>query len=238
MTLEGKTALVTGATSGIGRAAAILLAQEGATVIVHGRDPERGAATVAEIEGAGGHARFIAADLGDITEVRRLADEVGEVDVLINNAGFAWFGPSADLDVDTYDSLWDSNVRSAYFLTAALAPKMVANGGGSIVSIASMVGQIGMKGGAAYGATKLALIGLSRAWAAEYTPTVRVNVVAPGPVYTASPAERTSALGDTTPMGRAASTDEIAEAIVFLASPKSSYTTGATLNVDGGYTAV
>src|SRR5689334_1371108 len=136
--LGGRTALVTGATSGIGRAAAIQLAREGADVIVHGRDAERGEQVVAEITQQGGKAHFTAADLSDPIEFRRLADEAGQVDVLVNNAGFSWFGPTADLDVATFDALFDSNVRAPYFLVAALAPRMAANGGGSIVNVSSM----------------------------------------------------------------------------------------------------
>ena len=101
--LEGKVALVTGATSGIGKAAAIQLAAQAATVIVHGRDPDRGAAVVAEIENGGGSARFIGADLGEPAQALRLAEEAGDVDILVNNAGFAWFGPSAMLDGKTLD---------------------------------------------------------------------------------------------------------------------------------------
>jgi NAD(P)-dependent dehydrogenase (short-subunit alcohol dehydrogenase family) len=237
--LRGRTALVTGATSGIGRAAATQLAREGAEVIVHGRDSQRGEEVVAEIVHALGHARFVAADLSDPTEVRRLADEAGDVDVLVNNAGFSWFGPTADLDVATYDALFDSNVRAAYFLVAALAPKMAANGGGSIINIASMVANIGIAGAAAYGGTKATLAAMTRSWAAEFSPRgVRVNAVAPGPVYTATDPARIEALGATTLLGRAARADEIAQVITFLASPASAYITGATVAADGGRTAV
>src|SRR5258707_2422007 len=104
--LEGKVALVTGATSGIGKAAAIQLAAQGAEVIVHGRDANRGAAVVAEIEKGGGSARFVAADMSDPVETLRLAEEVGDVDILVNNAGFAWFGPSEKLPVNTLDQLF------------------------------------------------------------------------------------------------------------------------------------
>jgi NAD(P)-dependent dehydrogenase (short-subunit alcohol dehydrogenase family) len=237
--LSGRIALVTGATSGIGRATAIQLAREGAEVIVHGRDPERGEHVVAEIAGAFGKARFVAADLSDPTEIRRLADEAGEVDVLVNNAGISWFGPTADLDVATYDALFDSNVRAAYFLVAALAPRMAANGGGSIVNVASMVAAIGISGAAAYGGTKATLAAMTRSWAAEFSPRgVRVNAVAPGPVYTAADPARIDALGATTLLGRAAKAEEIAQVITFLASPASAYVTGATVAADGGRTAV
>jgi NAD(P)-dependent dehydrogenase (short-subunit alcohol dehydrogenase family) len=237
--LGGQTVLVTGATSGIGRAAAIQLAREDAEVVVHGRDATRGEQVVAEISRAGGKAHFIAADLSDPTEIRHLADQAGQVDVLVNNAGFSWFGPTADLDVATYDALFDSNVRAPYFLVAALAPRMAANGGGSIVNVASMVASIGITGAAAYGATKATLTAMTRAWAAEFSPRgVRVNAVAPGPVYTAADPARTEALGASTLLGRAAEPDEIAQVITFLASPASAYLTGTTVAADGGRTAI
>jgi len=234
------TALVTGATSGIGRAVALKLAAEGFAVLVHGRDPERGATVVAEIQAAGGRARFVHGDLGDADDVARLAAEGGDVDVLVNNGGFSWFGATADLDDRTYDSLWDTNVRGAYQLVAALAPRMAERGSGSIVSLDSMAGHVGLPGGAAYGATKAALTALSRSWAAEFSPAgVRVNTVAPGPVYTAeSQRDRIDSLAASTLLGRGAEPDEIADVIAFLASDKASYITGALIPVDGGRTAV
>ena len=126
--LEGQKALVTGATSGIGRAIALRLARDGAEVVVHGRDAERGQNVVDAISAEGGRARFIAADVGDADAVAHLAEEAGEVDILVNNAGFSWFGPTPDLDAETFDALFASNVRSAYLLVAALAPKMAARG--------------------------------------------------------------------------------------------------------------
>ena len=237
---DTRTALVTGATSGIGRAVALQLARDGAEVVVHGRNAARGAETVDAIIALGGRARFVAADLSDPADLQRLVEAVGDVDVLVNNAGFSWFGPTASLDVDTFDALFASDVRAPYFLVAAFAPKMAARGKGSIINVSSMAGQIGLAGGAAYGATKAALSSMTRAWAAEFSPSgVRVNAIAPGPVYTSgAAAERIEALGTTTPLNRAANPEEIAEVVGFLASPRASYVTGAIVAADGGRTAI
>ncbi|MFJ9033794.1 SDR family NAD(P)-dependent oxidoreductase [Streptomyces sp. NPDC102274] len=237
---ETRTALVTGATSGIGRAAALKLARDGFKVMVHGRDAERGAAVVKEIESAGGSAEFLAADLTDVPAIGQLAAAAGDVEVLVNNAGFSWFGPSADLPPDRYDELFDANVRSAYYLTAAIAPKMAERGRGTVINLGSMVGQIGLAGSAAYSATKAALAALTRSWAAEYSPRgVRVNTVAPGPAYTGGASrERLTTLGKTTLLSRAAEAEEIGDVIAFLASPAADYITGAVIPVDGGRSAV
>jgi NAD(P)-dependent dehydrogenase (short-subunit alcohol dehydrogenase family) len=238
--LEGLSALVTGATSGIGKAAAEELGRQGAEVIVHGRDAGRGEAVVDAITAEGGKARFVAADLSDPAEVEDVVQQVGAVDILVNNAGFSWFGPTDELDVATFDGLFAANVRAPYFLVAALAPKMASRGSGSIVNVGSMVGQIGLAGGAAYSATKATLASMTRSWAAEFSPAgVRVNAVAPGPVFTdVRRAARTEALGATTLLARAAQPGEIANVIAFLASPKASYVTGAVMAADGGRTAI
>jgi NAD(P)-dependent dehydrogenase (short-subunit alcohol dehydrogenase family) len=234
--LEGKVALVTGATSGIGQAAAVQLALQGASVIVHGRDANRGAAVVAEIENSGDSARFVGADLAEAGEALRLAEEVGDVDILVNNAGFAWFGPSAKLDANTLDQLFAANVQAPYLLVSVLAPKMVARGGGVIINIASRAGTVGQPNTAAYGATKAALASFARSWAAEYGPAgVRVNAISPGPVYTnAAKRELFDSLGETTVLGRAGEPQEVAEVIGFLASPRASFITGTNVAVDGG----
>jgi NAD(P)-dependent dehydrogenase (short-subunit alcohol dehydrogenase family) len=238
--LDGLSALVTGATSGIGRAAAEELGRHGAEIVVHGRDADRGSAVIDTIIAAGGKARFVAADLADPAQVDYLASQAGPVDVLVNNAGFSWFGPTAGLGVATFDQLFAANVRAAYFLVAALGPKMAARGSGSIISLGSMAGQIGLAGGAAYGATKAALAAMTRSWAAEFSPSgIRVNAVAAGPVLTSGAAtERIEALGTTTLLARPAQPSEIASVITFLASPKASYITGAIITADGGRTAI
>jgi len=238
--LEGMSALVTGATSGIGRSVAEALGRLGAQVVVHGRDVPRGEIVVDGITAEGGKARFVAADLNNTAELNELVESVGVVDILVNNAGFSRFGPTAELDVETFDRLFAANVRAPYFLVALLAPKMAARGRGSITNVASMAGQIGLSGSAAYGATKASLASMTRSWAAEFSPAgVRVNAVAAGPVFTGGAApDRIDALGATTLLGRAAQPSEIAEVIAFLASPKAGYVTGAVIAADGGRTAI
>ena len=234
------TALVTGATAGLGKEIALRLARDGMQVIVVGRDAARGAAVVEQIETAGGQASFIAADLSDPAEIERLAFEAGDVDVLVNNAGFSIWGPTEKTTVEDFDAMFASNVRAPFLLVGEFAPAMAARGAGSIINISSMAGRIGLPSGAAYGATKAALASMTQSWTAEYSPRgVRVNAVAAGPIYTRPEARaRYDKLGATTALHRAAEPGEIAEVVAFLASPGASYITGAIVAADGGRTAI
>ncbi|MET9228149.1 SDR family oxidoreductase [Lentzea sp. NPDC003310] len=241
-TLVNQKALVTGATSGIGRAIAVKLAEEGATVYVTGRRAELGKETVELIEKAGGTGHFIVSDIGSVDDVRKLAQEVGEVDVLVNNAGIFPFSPTTEQSLETYQQVFDVNVRGTYFLTAALAPAMVAKGRGSIVNVSSIAAVVGTPVGSVYNASKAAMDALTRSWATEFGAAgVRVNSVAPGPVATdkalSEAGEVFDSIAKDLPLQRVGQPEEIAEAVLFLASEKSSFITGSVITADGGYVA-
>jgi NAD(P)-dependent dehydrogenase (short-subunit alcohol dehydrogenase family) len=240
------TALVTGATSGIGRATAIALAASGVHVAVSGRDKARGDQTVETIRAAGGRADFVPADLRDAASATQLAGAaeavLGQVDILVNNAGSGAFGPTAGTTEAAFDELFALNVKAPYFLTSALAPGMAERGAGVIVNVSTMVAGFGLDGMALYGSTKAALELLTKAWAAEFGPKgVRVNAVAPGPVSTEGTEgmrEAQGYLASLAPARRLGTPEEIAAAVVYLASPEAAFTHGVVLPVDGGRVAV
>ena len=244
--LSGVTALVTGGTSGIGRATAVALARLGAHVAVTGRDKQRGDEVVHEITEAGGRADFLAAELSDEHAAQDLADRavaaLGRVDVLVNNAGVSPFGPTEQTSEADFDRVYLVNVQVPYFLVARLAPAMAERGHGAIVNVSTMVAEFGMAGMALYGSSKAALELLTKSWAAEFGPRgVRVNAVSPGPTRTPGTAgmgESLDQLAAGGPAGRPGSPEEIAEAIVYLATDRSSFVHGAILPVDGGRVAV
>src|SRR5437867_12943234 len=222
MATDSSTALITGGTSGIGRATANKLSQLGIHVVVVGSDVERGEKTVAEIRAAGGKADFISSDLQNASSAREVARRAvelgnGHVDILINNAGIFPFGPTHEMTEEAFDSVYSLNVKVPYFLVAELAPLMAKRGKGAIVNVSTMVADYGAAGMSLYGSSKAAINLLTKAWAAEYGPSgVRVNAVSPGPTRT----EGTDATGEgledlaaQAPAGRPATADEIAEAI-------------------------
>jgi NAD(P)-dependent dehydrogenase (short-subunit alcohol dehydrogenase family) len=180
-------------------------------------------------------AKFIAADLNDIESVRRPAEQAGEIDVLVNNAAAHTFAPTLEQDVESFDMTFDVNVRGPFFLTAALLPKMIARGSGAIVNISTMGASVGVADAPV--AAEAALESFTRSWAAAFGANgIRFTTVAPGPTRTESAVgtlgDRLEQLGSATPLGRTADPTEIAEAIVFLVSPRASYLTGATVAVD------
>lgn len=247
MTDSTATALITGATSGIGFATAKKLAQLGIHVLVVGRNAQRGKKAVDEIRASGGKADFISSDLQDAASARELARKAvelgnGHVDILINNAGIFPFGPAHEMTEEQFDRVYSTNVKVPYFLVAELAPSMAKRGKGAIVNISTMVADYGAPGMSLYGSSKAAINLLTKAWAAEYGPKgVRVNAVSPGPTRTEgtdSMGEGLEQLAAQAPAGRPAAADEIAEAVVFLATDRASFIHGANLAVDGGRTAI
>ncbi|MCP2264277.1 SDR family NAD(P)-dependent oxidoreductase [Promicromonospora thailandica] len=247
--LQGRTALVTGSTSNIGRAIAQALAAEGAHVIVSGRDQRRGDAVVRDIRAAGGVVDLVRADLDGTPEASHAlaaaaADVLGgRIDVLVNNAGIYRSAPTlADTDSASFDRLFAVNVKAPYFLTQAVAPRMVADGGGVVVNLGSWVARLAGPTGGAYAATKAAVESLTRSWAAELGPRgVRVNAVSPGVIR---PPDLDPSIGFSenmtvgTPAGAPGHPDAIAAAVVYLASDDARFVHGTVLDVDGGRTGV
>jgi NAD(P)-dependent dehydrogenase (short-subunit alcohol dehydrogenase family) len=247
MTGNTATALITGGTSGIGRATARKLAELSIHVLALGRDAEAGKKTIDEIRAAGGEADLIVADLRDAASAHTVVKKAielgnGHVDILINNVGIYPFGPTHEMTEEQFDRVFSINVKVPYFLVAELAPLMAERGKGAIVNVSTMVADYGAPGMSLYGSSKAAMNLLTKTWAAEYGPRgVRVNAVSPGPTLT----EGTKAMGEglaqlaaQAPAGRPATADEIAEAIVFLATERASFVNGAKLAVDGGRTAI
>ncbi|MGO1055329.1 SDR family NAD(P)-dependent oxidoreductase [Crossiella sp. CA198] len=241
MRLANKTALVTGSTSNLGRAIALAYAAEGAQVLVTGRDPGRGAAVVAEIQAAGGRADFLAADLsGSPQAAREFAAQAtealgGRIDILVNNSGAIGGRTTTGTDEAAFDQVFGVNVKAPFFLTAAIAPAMAAQGGGVIINLGSWVARLGIPIGAAYAASKGALETLTRAWSAEFGPAgVRVNAISPGVVHADTEGHPAAAMMKGTPYGAIGRPEAIAQAAVYLASADAAFAHGTVLDVDGG----
>src|SRR6476469_4434263 len=239
--LEHKTALVTGATSNIGRAIATAFAAEGAHVIVSGRNPQRGAEVVEQIHADGGQSDFIAADLdGSAQASLGLAADAtralgGRIDVLVNSAGIFPGSTTPTVDEAMFDEVYAVNVKAPFFLTAAIAPEMSRRGSGSIVNLGFLVARLGIPTIALYASTKGAMETLTRAWAAEFgSPGVRVNAISPGVVRIPIENDPAAAMMTGTPYGTFGTPDAIAHAAVYLAADESQFVNGTVIDVDGG----
>ena len=252
--LQGKVALITGGTSGIGEATARLFAREGARVVITGRRIKLGEAVVAQITQAGGEAIFIAADVTRAEDCRRTIDETiaafGRIDVIFNNAGIVTQSTLEETSEEDWTRTFDVNVKGTYLMTKLMLPIMRAQGGGVIVNNASDWGIVGGPHYTAYSASKGAVVLLTKSVALEVARDhIRVNAVCPGDTYVErwrldefrNPSgdfeAELKAMGAELPIGRVGTVEEIANAVLFLASDESSFMTGATLIVDGGNTA-
>ena len=246
--LDAKTAVVTGAGSGIGRAIAELFADQGAVVWVVDRDDSSAAATVGAIRSAGGRADFACADVTAEPEVRALEERVGPIDVLVNNAGIGHVGTLLETSGEDLDRLYAVNVRGVFNCSKAFVPAMLRRGRGSVINIASIGGVVAVRERLAYTTTKFAVVGLTKALALDHSHTsVRFNCICPGRVETPFVTKRLSEYADperayrdmasTQLNGRMARPGEIAAAAIYLAADASEMVTGSCLLVDGGWSA-
>jgi NAD(P)-dependent dehydrogenase (short-subunit alcohol dehydrogenase family) len=244
--MKNKTVLITGALTGIGRAAAIIFAQEGAHVVVSGRKDKQGQELVEELQELGAEAIFVRTDVRKDEEVRDLVDQTvkrfGRLDIAVNNAGTEGLrGLVTEQTAESYAATFDTNVLGVLLSMKHELRVMVAQGSGSIVNVSSAYGSVGAAGASVYVASKHAVEGLTKSAALEVAGTgVRVNVVAPGTTDTGmltrftNTDENKAALVSTVPVKRLAKPKEIAHVIVFVASANASYMTGASIPVDGG----
>jgi 3-oxoacyl-[acyl-carrier protein] reductase len=246
MSVAGKTAIVTGAATGIGRATATLLAARGARVVATGLQPERLQETVAAIVTAGGEAVAVDADVSDPDDIERVAaralDAFGGADILVNNAAVYPIGPWHEMDAAQWDEVFATNVRGYYLMARAVRPQMLAKGSGAIVSVSSVTFFTGQALLLAYIASKGAVIGFTRALARESGPEgIRANAVLPGAFPTAATDIHADQEGlwhdvlEAQAIKRRGEVEDVARAIAFFASDDSSFVTGQTLLVDGGW---
>lgn len=244
MKLEGKVAIVTGSTSGMGEATAYLFAKEGAKVVVSGRNEERAKKAVDRIKADGYEACYAIADTSNVDEVQKIfdkaMDEYGTVDILCNNAGMLSMSPLTDVPQDEWQKIFAVNVDSALRLTQLVAPIMKEKGKGVIVNTSSVAGFEGHHGFAAYISSKHAMSGLTKSMAWELGPEIRVNAIAPGAIHTAmvdsiGGLAAVQGMIDAAPVKRVGTPEDIANVALFLASDDSSFIDGQIIRVDGGF---
>jgi NAD(P)-dependent dehydrogenase (short-subunit alcohol dehydrogenase family) len=248
---KGEVAVVTGAASGIGEAAAIAFAQEGAGVVIVDTDREQGEVVARKIEEQGGDVLVVPADVAREDEVQRMVEDVsarwGRLDVLVNNAGIYYQADVLDTPSDVWNDVLAVNLSGAFLCTKYAVPVMIRGGGGAVVNVASEAGLVGIKGQVAYNVSKGGMIALTRSCAVDLAGKgIRVNCVCPGTSDTplvhaavnraSDPAAARRALEEVRPLNRLGRPEEIAAAILYLASSEAGYATGAILSVDGGYT--
>ncbi|MBD1873508.1 glucose 1-dehydrogenase [Nodosilinea sp. FACHB-131] len=247
VSMAGKVAIVTGASSGIGRATAIAFGQAGATVVVVARRPNKGEETVQQIKATQGEAMFIQADVTQASDleamVKQTVETYGRLDYAFNNAGSGSSGKLADLSEADWDFEINANLKSVWLSMKYEIPAMQQSGGGAIVNTSSQGALLGVAGYGAYGAAKAGVIALSRAAAAEYSSDrIRINTVSPGAVKTdlwaEAPPEMLDQVAAGIPLQRIGRPEDIAEAVVWLCSEGAGFVTGHNLVVDGGFTAV
>ncbi len=246
MKLKDRVAIVTGSTSGMGRAIAKKFAQEGAKVVVTGRNEERAKAVVDDIRAEGGEAVYVIVDTSNTDDCKVLLDktleEYGTVDILVNNAGMLSMAPLAEVSREEWEKVFNVNVNAALYLTQLVAPIMKEKGKGVIVNTASVASFAAHHGFAAYVSSKHAMAGLSKSMAWELGPEIRVNAIAPGLIHTAmvdsiGGVEALQFMIDACPMKRAGQPEDIANVALFLASDDSSFIDGQVIKVDGGFEA-
>jgi len=245
--LENKVALITGANSGIGEAAAYALADAGAAVVLGARREDKGQAVAKRINDTGGRAVFLKTDVTDATQAQALVDlaitKFGGLDIAFNNAGTdGQSGAIVDVEEQAYDTIFDTNVKGVWNSIRAQIPALQKRGGGSIINTSSVLGTRGVAGMSTYAASKFAVEGLTKSIALEVAKdNIRVNAIAPGPIVTPllenATGGNTDGFNAIIPQNRPGTTDEVAPSVVFLASQQSSYITGHSLTVGGGATA-